>query len=195
MTNLRYYKNLLEEIEKLPNTEQEWIEAVSKQPSLIKSHPNPSEDVQLAAVKKKGSAIQCIKDPSEAVQIAAVRKYVGALNYISDPSEAVQMAAVKRNPYALNLIKNPSESLLIALAKKKGFDPNDPDNPQNKKRMLIWMLKASKYALQNNSRLDISAGFLAKHLYSYLEKRGIIWPELKAITKSGDVQRFGPTSR
>ena len=186
----RYYRKLLEEIENLPDTEQGWIEAVSKQPSLIRYNPNPSESIQLAAVKVKGSAIQCIKDPSEKVQMAAVNKSSGAIQFIPNPSEAVQIAAVKRNPYALNLIKNPSERLWMDLAKKKGFDPSDPDNPQNKKKLLVWMLIIAKSALFDDTEIDTRVGFLAKHMYSYLEKKGIIWPELKAITRSADAQRF-----
>ena len=179
-----YYRQLLEDLEKLPTTDSEWMDAVKKTPSLIRQHPNPSEAIQLAAVGKKGSAIQCIENPSEAVQIAAVKKWGSAIQYIKDPSEAVQLAAVKKNPFALNLIKDPSEKLWIYSAMRHGFNPADPDNPRNKKRFLTWMLKVIKSDLQSKCPIRTELVFMAKQMHAYLEKQGVIWPELKAVLRS-----------
>lgn len=184
MNNIAHYKKLLEDLENLPKTEKEWIIAVSKQPYLIKHHPNPSEEVQLAAVKTKGSAIQNIKNPSEQVQLAAVKKYGAAIQYIDNPSVNVQLAAVKKNSYALNYIKNPSKRLWLDIVTKHGFDPSKPHNVANKKQLISWMLGAIKSSIMNDESSKVEFGFICKHMYAYLEKQGIIWPELKAIEQS-----------
>lgn len=67
----------------LPETEDEWMEAVIDDPTMIKYKANPSEALQLAAIENVswekchcvvGQVFSFIKNPTEAVKVAAIKK-------------------------------------------------------------------------------------------------------------------------
>ena len=70
---------------------------------------NMSEQEQLEAVSRNGLSIQYIDNPSEKVQLEAVRRDAYSIKYIDNPSEEVQLEAVRGNGLAIKHIKNPSK--------------------------------------------------------------------------------------
>ena len=116
-------------------TEQDLIDAVSKDPELISEVNNPSEKMQLAAVTKNGYAIIYIKNPSEQVQLAAVKSFGQALKHIENPSEQVQLQAVTDDGLAIQYIPNPSEQMKLAAVKSFGHALKHIENPSEQVRL------------------------------------------------------------
>ena len=117
-------------------TEQDLIDAVLKDPYLIRTINNPSEKMQLVAVTKNGDAITYIKNPSEQVQLAAVKSFGQALKHIENPSEQVQLQAVTNDGLAIRYIQNPSEQMKLAAVKSEGTSLRYIKNPTEEMQLI-----------------------------------------------------------
>jgi hypothetical protein len=70
-------------------TRDEQVEAVKRDPFIIKYIKNPHEKAQMAAVCRSGIVIDYIKNPSAKVQLIAVKQTKDAFLFIENPTKEV----------------------------------------------------------------------------------------------------------
>lgn len=117
-------------------TEEQKIMAVSKLGVLVLNIKNPSEKVKIAAVASDPMAIKFIDNPSEAVSITAVKKEPSSILYVDSQTFKIQLAAVETDPNAIQFIDKPGEILQIAAVKGKPSSIKHIKNPTEKVQLL-----------------------------------------------------------
>ena len=101
-------------------TEQAYIEAVRREPSLIGLVRNPSPELQMEAYNKSPETLYQIKSPCRALQLAAVSRDPSSIRMFKDTLEpAVQLAAVSRMPESILLLDTPCKEAVDAVSGNK----------------------------------------------------------------------------
>ena len=91
---------------------EEKLNRINSNPSLIKYVNNPSIELQIAAVKSDPTLISIIEDPDEKVQLIVYKKDPACLEYVEFVNEKLQVKAIKEDAYNLTYIKNPCDKAI-----------------------------------------------------------------------------------
>ena len=105
-------------IETIDNpTDEMKLLAIGKNGLLLRDIKNPTREMEELAIENNPRAIQYVKETSEELQVLAVRKNYDSIKYIKEPCERVQEEAVKIKHDALRYIKSPSFSAQVLAVK------------------------------------------------------------------------------
>ena len=99
--------------------EEEWKEIEN---SYVYKAYSATEEEQIEAVKQDGTIIRYINNPSKELQLEAVKANGNAIEYMNNPSEEVQLEAVKQDGYTITDINNPTDKVIKEAIKNIKID-------------------------------------------------------------------------
>jgi hypothetical protein len=113
------YPQLISKIDKPTN--EMWLRAIKRSDgSVIKYHPNPSEELQFESIHRSPMNLKCIKDHTPLVANLAIRYNGSAWRYVKachKTDELMELAA-RQYGFQIRHCKNPTEKTIMSVLRR-----------------------------------------------------------------------------
>ena len=96
------------------------LDVIRKDPSKIQHIINQTEEQCLEAVSRNGLTLYYVKNKTPKICLAAVKQNPNALNFVNDQTKEICEEAVKRNGFCIQYVKKKTPELYMLAVKQQG---------------------------------------------------------------------------